>query len=103
MKSTPKIQPVKFAEVKRVWQQLNWLIAHPYAPNPYNVDTLVSDTERWVRGFASRPPTSSMREELLRHLAKTSILHCRRCGCTEDYACIGGCDWAKPGICTECV
>lgn len=28
---------------------------------------------------------------------------CRTCGCTDDHACPGGCAWAEPGLCTECV
>lgn len=31
-------------------------------------------------------------------------LACRRCGCTEAWACDGGCSWAAPGpICSACV
>lgn len=25
--------------------------------------------------------------------------HCRECGCTEDWACDGGCAWAAPDLC----
>lgn len=28
---------------------------------------------------------------------------CRRCGCTNDQACEGGCWWAAPGLCSACV
>ena len=28
---------------------------------------------------------------------------CRVCGCTEHEACPGGCTWAEPGLCSECV
>lgn len=33
---------------------------------------------------------------------------CARCGCTEDFACAGGCAWVveptatEPGVCSEC-
>jgi hypothetical protein len=27
---------------------------------------------------------------------------CRKCGCTEDRACPGGCWWAAPGLCSSC-
>lgn len=27
---------------------------------------------------------------------------CRRCGCTEDRACKGGCSWADRDLCTAC-
>lgn len=28
---------------------------------------------------------------------------CRVCGCTDDAACPGGCSWAEPGLCSNCV
>ncbi len=28
---------------------------------------------------------------------------CRVCGCTNDEACDGGCDWAEEGLCSQCV
>lgn len=28
---------------------------------------------------------------------------CRECGCTDDRACEGGCYWAGPDICSNCV
>jgi len=28
---------------------------------------------------------------------------CKRCGCTDDKACPGGCCWVQPGICSQCV
>lgn len=27
---------------------------------------------------------------------------CLNCGCTEEHACEGGCDWAKPFKCSSC-
>lgn len=27
---------------------------------------------------------------------------CRACGCTEDYACPGGCSWVDPTLCSAC-
>jgi ParB/RepB/Spo0J family partition protein len=27
---------------------------------------------------------------------------CRKCGCTEDHACEGGCSWAEPDLCSSC-
>jgi hypothetical protein len=27
---------------------------------------------------------------------------CHGCGCTDRYACIGGCHWARPGLCSRC-
>jgi hypothetical protein len=28
---------------------------------------------------------------------------CRYCACSQNDACPGGCGWAKPDVCTECV
>lgn len=28
---------------------------------------------------------------------------CRRCGCTDDAACIGGCWWVAGDLCSSCV
>jgi hypothetical protein len=27
---------------------------------------------------------------------------CRKCGCSDDDACAGGCGWAEPDLCTSC-
>lgn len=29
-------------------------------------------------------------------------LVCLGCGCTDDFACPGGCSWSQPGICSTC-
>lgn len=31
------------------------------------------------------------------------VQRCRVCGCTDDRACPGGCSWAEPGLCSQCV
>lgn len=28
---------------------------------------------------------------------------CRKCGCTDDKACPGGCSWVEPDLCSACV
>lgn len=43
-------------------------------------------TECWVDYFNSRQDMQT----------------CRKCGCTEDHACKGGCSWAEPGLCSAC-
>ncbi len=30
-------------------------------------------------------------------------MKCKYCGCTEGKPCFGGCAWAKPNVCTNCV
>lgn len=27
---------------------------------------------------------------------------CRACGCTDDRACLGGCDWVDDDLCSNC-
>ena len=27
---------------------------------------------------------------------------CRKCGCTDDCACVGGCSWVEPDLCSQC-
>lgn len=27
---------------------------------------------------------------------------CRECGCTDERACLGGCAWAEPDLCSAC-
>lgn len=36
-------------------------------------------------------------------LAAIGVRSCERCGCTDDRACIGGCFWVAPNLCSACV
>lgn len=36
-------------------------------------------------------------------LGAMGIRHCRKCGCTEEFACEGGCSWIAPDLCSACV
>jgi hypothetical protein len=27
---------------------------------------------------------------------------CSKCGCTDDDACVGGCYWVEPNLCSRC-
>ena len=27
---------------------------------------------------------------------------CRDCGCTDEHACLGGCYWVEPNLCSAC-
>ena len=31
-----------------------------------------------------------------------AVGQCRRCGCTEQFPCLGGCVWAEPNLCSRC-
>jgi hypothetical protein len=33
----------------------------------------------------------------------TGAMRCRICGCSEERACVGGCVWAAPNLCSQCV
>lgn len=33
---------------------------------------------------------------------RLSQMSCRVCGCTEQRACVGGCYWIKPNLCSAC-
>jgi hypothetical protein len=36
-------------------------------------------------------------------LSDAGIRYCRVCGCTDDYACDEGCEWAEEDLCSACV
>lgn len=33
---------------------------------------------------------------------KRAELSCIGCGCADGYACVGGCSWSEPGLCSRC-
>ena len=35
-------------------------------------------------------------------LSPLGIRQCRVCGCTDDHACDGGCDWVETDLCSSC-
>lgn len=36
------------------------------------------------------------------NMARATGDACRRCGCTDEEACAGGCFWVEPGLCSAC-
>jgi len=34
---------------------------------------------------------------------RRNMRHCSVCGCSDDDACDGGCEWACPDLCSNCV
>lgn len=34
--------------------------------------------------------------------AEAARRHCRKCGCTDDRACEGGCYWVENDLCSRC-
>jgi hypothetical protein len=36
-------------------------------------------------------------------LARRTDPRCRRCWCTETEACVGGCYWVEPDLCSKCI
>lgn len=90
--------PIAIGEVDR----LIWLLYHPHAPRP-PFDDLESSATEDLQGRPSSI-TAQLTTELVGHLGRRGIRHCRVCGCTDDYACFGGCGWsADPEVCDRCV
>lgn len=48
------------------------------------------DHDVWIKGV----------HDLQRALGKTPA--CRRCGCTDKKACLGGCSWREAALCSKC-
>lgn len=40
--------------------------------------------------------------DLQREDRERGMRYCRGCGCTDAFACEGGCSWAEPGLCSTC-
>jgi ParB/RepB/Spo0J family partition protein len=41
--------------------------------------------------------------KILKASSATEVQACRKCGCTEEAACQGGCSWVEKDLCSECV
>ena len=43
-------------------------------------------------------------EAILLYLSKPplGLMKCKYCGCTDDYACEGGCSWVAKDVCSKC-
>lgn len=61
-----------------------------------------------IFGTARRGRTAAALEDAT-HLACLQELDrshgarsCRSCGCTDNFACPGGCSWAGPDLCSSC-
>lgn len=53
-------------------------------------------------------PTEQTRNNVLYRYCNRCVYdpdsdRCRKCGCTDNYACEMPCGWAEPGLCTNCV
>ena len=35
-------------------------------------------------------------------IKRSPAMRCIGCGCTDAYACDGGCYWFAPGVCSKC-
>lgn len=49
--------------------------------------------------FAPRRPKVVDRRQLA---DRRAVRTCRRCGCTDDRACAGGCHWVADDLCSAC-
>jgi hypothetical protein len=83
---------------------LHWLRTHPYAPK-VEPELLLNATDVWLKlGDSVEAPSASIRRQLIDSLWERRIPHCHICGCTDGFACPGGCSWsaADPTVCTAC-
>ena len=93
-------------EIEEETLTLNWLSRHPHLTHEYSQVKVLALLERsfgWLNG-RGMSPSEVIREELMAALQKEHIRYCRVCGCTEDYACPGGCSWSqgRTFICSKC-
>lgn len=49
-----------------------------------------------------RLSTVDWRKLIQHYKAKVPEGLCRECGCCDDSACVGGCSWAGPSLCSSC-
>lgn len=62
---------------------------HPAGKNGRTADLVVVDDSVYVQNITGDWPPEEPRR-------------CRRCGCTDDQACEGGCWWVEPDLCSAC-
>jgi hypothetical protein len=63
------------------------------------IDDLVADE---LRAFALEGITPESSADYLAAAAQEGPRQCRRCGCTDDRACSGGCYWVSADLCSRC-
>jgi hypothetical protein len=91
-------------EIKRETEALNWIGYHPQARKSFKSREVLSLLETalgWLNG-AAEAPSSILRGSLSVELKLQKIKHCRGCGCTDNYACAGGCRWSSQNFCSAC-
>jgi hypothetical protein len=64
---------------------------------PEQLDALIRDAVR-----AEAEMISLVRLEALDGHDFPDVRRCRVCGCTDDHACDGGCEWVEPDLCSAC-
>ena len=93
------------AEIER----LHWLANHPFAPEDLrSCAMLIFGVLGWSKnGKDVEPPSTFVTAHLVDYLRDevdpSAGAHCRVCGCTDEYACPGGCEWAEPNLCSRCL
>lgn len=97
---TPRPTALQQGEI----EYLSWLAEHPHAP--IEERGLAKITANVIRCLFQMPGAlgDGARRQLVKSLKAKGIRCCRVCGCTDDYACPGGCGWSQdPEICDRCV
>jgi hypothetical protein len=64
----------------------------------------VIESVQLVEGETDYGPTLDQEAAARRLYGQLSgAVACRVCGCSDDWACDEGCDWAEPDLCSACV
>lgn len=83
--------------------RLVWLMSHPQKKAHDDAIAFGACMALlWVLGDKASNPSAITRKVLIRHLERLQVPHCKVCGCTDHFACAGGCAWYAPGLCSKC-
>lgn len=91
-------------EIHAAIANLKWQTNHPVVSEGHRLyaDGALAALE-WLLSEKRGSAALRNKKDIVAFLKGLGVRHCRRCGCTEDYACAAGCSWAKPDICSRCV
>lgn len=75
---------------------VNWTV-RAYCRSEAQRDRLLSRYERFSSAFEYRVRTLALTTSAAKPVRK-----CKICGCTDERACVGGCEWADRDLCSRC-